>query len=145
MAPTNSAGLGAFVCFFALLAYLPQISNFYNKNERHAGALPQEVLVRAACVLLLMLSLLCAAGVLPESAYGPNHRITRRGIHLLQCAFVYIYIYFFWLSHRIPLVTRQFSYFAAALTARLCRTYRFIVNFMRAQQVGLRLRLLIKR
>lgn len=58
------------VAWFVMLAILPMINNFYNSGVRYLPSIPaQSSLLQTSAFILFMLSIYCAASMLPCGRY----------------------------------------------------------------------------
>jgi hypothetical protein len=70
ISPTHYEGLMWMVPFFVLLAFLPLLYNFYNSYNKYVSAIPmQNSILQTSLFIIFMLSLFCAASMLPCGRY----------------------------------------------------------------------------
>jgi len=70
IAPTHYEGLMWFVLWLVLLASLPLLNTFYNPYNRYLSVIPtQNSVLQTIFFILFMMSLYCAANMLPCGRY----------------------------------------------------------------------------
>jgi ABC-type lipoprotein release transport system permease subunit len=70
LAPTHYEGLMWMGLWLILLAILPIVYNLYNGSHKYVAAIPmQNSILQTFCFMIFMLSLFCAASILPCGRY----------------------------------------------------------------------------
>jgi len=70
ISPTHYEGLMWFGLWLILLAFLPILNSFYNPYNRYLAVIPmQNSLLQSTCFIIFMMSLYCAASMLPCGRY----------------------------------------------------------------------------
>jgi hypothetical protein len=70
VSPTHYEGLMWMVLYFALLAFIPLVYGWYNKNHKHIPVIPmQSSKLQTFLFISFMLCLYCTASMLPCGRY----------------------------------------------------------------------------
>lgn len=100
--PTHYEGLLWMVAWFVMLAILPMINNFYNSGVRYLPSIPaQSSLLQTSAFILFMLSIYCAASMLPCGRYYYDPEGGYVGNPWVKFSYQYAYLYLAWFVHHI--------------------------------------------
>lgn len=102
ISPTHYEGLMWFVLWLLLLAFLPLIHTFYNPNDEDLNVIPtQNSLIQSVCFFIFVLSLYCAASMLPCGRYYYELEGGYVGNPWVKFSYQYGYIYLIWIIHHL--------------------------------------------
>ena len=116
--PTHYEGLLWMGMWFALVAALPLINSFYNSGLRYVPVIPmQSSILQTSAFILYMLSIYCAASMLPCGRYYYDPEGGDVGNPWVKFSYQYAYLYMAWFIHHLDAV--EFYCFQYANTYKL--------------------------
>ena len=118
IAPTHYEGLLWMGMWFGLLAALPLLNSFYNSGLRYVPVIPmQSSMLQTSAFIIYMLSMYCAASMLPCGRYYYDPEGGYVGNPWVKFSYQYLYLYMAWIVHHLDILdSYPFSY---ATTYRL--------------------------
>jgi quinol-cytochrome oxidoreductase complex cytochrome b subunit len=104
VSPTHYEGLMWMVLYFVLLAFLPMVYSWYNKNYKHVPVIPmQNSKLQTFLFIIFMLSLFCTSSMLPCGRYYYEPEGGYVGNPWVKFSYQYIYLYLAWIIHHTDL------------------------------------------
>ena len=112
IAPTHYEGLLWMGMWFGLLAALPLINSFYNSGLRYVPVIPmQSSTLQTSAFIIYMLSMYCAASMLPCGRYYYDPEGGYVGNPWVKFSYQYLYLYMAWIVHHLDVLDHYaFSY-----------------------------------
>lgn len=105
VSPTHYEGLMWMILYFVLLAFIPVIYGWYNKNYKHIPVIPmQNSKFQTFLFIIFMLSLYCTASMLPCGRYYYDPEGGYVGNPWVKFSYQYVYLYLAWILHHADLV-----------------------------------------
>ena len=121
--PTHYEGLFWMGAYLVGLAALPVIYNLYNTMNKHVAAIPmQNSLLQTTAFMLFMMSVYCAASILPCGRYYYEPEGGYVGNPWIKFSYQYIYVYMYWLLHHLDIIDHHIFQFSQTYM-RKCSSY----------------------
>jgi len=125
ISPTHYEGLMWMGLFFILLSFLPIIYNWYNPYHKHLPAIPmQNSLIQTFAFIIFMLSMFCAASMLPCGRYYYEPEGGYVGNPWVKFSFQYMYLYLAWFLHHLDLIDHYIFQFFQTFVRKTLKTYK---------------------
>ena len=100
--PTHYEGLLWMGMWFLLLAAMPLVNSFYNSGVKYLSVIPaQNSLVQTSAFIIFMLSMYCAASMLPCGRYYYDPEGGYVGNPWVKFSYQYSYLYLAWFIHHL--------------------------------------------
>jgi len=130
LAPTHYEGLMWMGLFFLLIAFLPLFYNLYNTFHKYVAAVPmQNSLLQTTLFITFMMSLFCAASMLPCGRYYYEPEGGYVGNPWVKFSYQFVYVYLAWIIHHLDTLDHYIFQFSQTLV-RKCNMYS--LRFFRA-------------
>jgi len=105
IAPTHYEGLAWLASWFLLLAALPMINSFYNTHNHYIPVIPmQSSTFQTAAFIIFMMSMYCAASMLPCGRYYYDPEGGYVGNPWVKFSYQYLYLYLTWILHHLDII-----------------------------------------
>lgn len=105
ISPTHYEGLMWFGLWLILLAFLPLIHSFYYPGDKYLLVVPiQNSWIQSVGFLLFVLSLYCAASMLPCGRYYYEPEGGYTGNAWVKWSYQYCYLYLIWAIHHLEAI-----------------------------------------
>lgn len=105
ISPTHYEGLMWMGLFFALLAFIPVIYNWYHPTPLNYPIIPmQNSRLQSAFFILFILSIACSASMLPCGRYYYEPEGGYVGNPWVKFSYQYIYLYLVWILHHLDTI-----------------------------------------
>lgn len=122
--PTHYEGLLWMGMWFGLLAALPIINSFYNSGLRYVPVIPmQSSIVQTSAFILYMLSMYCAASMLPCGRYYYDPEGGYVGNPWVKFSYQYAYLYMAWIIHHLDVLEHYAFQYAGTYRIRSSSLY----------------------
>ena len=132
--PTHYEGLLWMGAWFGLLAALPLINSFYNSGLSYVPVIPmQSSLVQTSAFIAYMLSIYCAASMLPCGRYYYDPEGGYVGNPWVKFSYQYAYLYMAWFIHHLDVLEHYCYQYATTYTMRASTLYTRSFQKMRAE------------
>jgi quinol-cytochrome oxidoreductase complex cytochrome b subunit len=100
--PTHYEGLLWMGMWFLLIAAMPLVNSFYNSGTRYLSVIPaQNSLLQTSAFITFMLSMYCAASMLPCGRYYYDPEGGYVGNPWVKFSYQYAYLYLAWIIHHL--------------------------------------------
>ena len=122
--PTHYEGLAWMGGWFILLAALPLINSFYNSGLRYVPVIPmQSSILQTSAFIIYMLSIYCAASMLPCGRYYYDPEGGYVGNPWVKFSYQYAYLYMAWIIHHLDAVEHYAFQYASTYTMKASSLY----------------------
>ena len=122
--PTHYEGLLWMGMWFGLLAALPLLNSFYNAGLRYVPVIPmQSSILQTSAFVLYMLSIYCAASMLPCGRYYYDPEGGYVGNPWVKFSYQYAYLYMAWIIHHLDVLEHYAFQYARDYTLRASSLY----------------------
>jgi hypothetical protein len=122
--PTHYEGLLWMAMWFVLLAALPLINSFYNSGLRYVPVIPmQSSMVQTSAFIIYMLSMYCAASMLPCGRYYYDPEGGYVGNPWVKFSYQYAYLYMAWIVHHLDVLEHYAFQYANTYALRASTLY----------------------
>ncbi len=122
--PTHYEGLLWVVLWFGLLATFPLLNSFYNSERCYVPIIPMHSsLVQTLAFILYVLSMYCAASMLPYSQHYSNPKGEYGGNFWVKFAYHYTYFYMGWIVHHLDTFEYQMLQYAGPFQSKAYSIY----------------------
>ncbi len=110
--------------WFGLVAALPLINAFYNSGLRYVPVIPmQSSIVQTSAFILYMLSIYCAASMLPCGRYYYDPEGGYVGNPWVKFSYQYAYLYMAWIIHHLDVLEHYCFQYANTYLLRASTLY----------------------
>lgn len=132
ISPTHYEGLMWMGLFFILLTCMPIIYNWYNVHHKHLAVIPmQSSLIQTFAFITFLLSLFCAASMLPCGRYYYEPEGGYVGNPWVKFSFQYIYLYMAWFIHHLDLIDHYIFQFFQFFIRKCFKIYKKYLNILK--------------
>ena len=122
--PTHYEGLFWMAGWFILVAALPLFNSFYNSGLRYVPVIPmQSSLLQTSTFVIFMLSIYCAASMLPCGRYYYDPEGGYVGNPWVKFSYQYAYLYLGWIIHHLDVLEHYAFQYARDYTLRSSSLY----------------------
>ena len=122
--PTHYEGLFWMAGWFVLVAALPLFNSFYNSGLRYVPVIPmQSSILQTSAFILFMLSVYCAASMLPCGRYYYDPEGGYVGNPWVKFSYQYAYLYLGWIIHHLDVLEHYAFNYARDYTLRASSLY----------------------
>jgi ubiquinol-cytochrome c reductase cytochrome b subunit len=116
ISPTHYEGLMWFAGWLLLLAFLPLLNTIYNPYSKFVSIIPmQNSALQSIFFITFMMSLYCAASMLPCGRYYYEPEGGYVGNQWVKFSYQYGYVYLLWLVHHLDLLEHHLFQFSQVL------------------------------
>jgi quinol-cytochrome oxidoreductase complex cytochrome b subunit len=127
LSPTHYEGLMWLGLFFALLASLPILYNFYNSFNRHIPSIPmQNSLLQTFFFISFLMAIINVSSMLPAGRYYYEDEAGYVGNPWVKFSLQYIYIYLGWIIHHLDLIDHYLFQFFQVFIRRSRRLFKIV-------------------
>jgi hypothetical protein len=122
--PTHYEGLLWMGMWFGLLAALPLLNTFYNSGLRYVPVIPmQSSMLQTSAFIIYMLSIYCAASMLPCGRYYYDPEGGYVGNPWVKFSYQYSYLYMAWIIHHLDVLEHHSFQYAGSYLSRASSPY----------------------
>jgi hypothetical protein len=122
--PTHYEGLLWMATWFILLGALPLINSFYNSGLRYVPVIPmQSSILQTSAFIIYMLSMYCAASMLPCGRYYYDPEGGYVGNPWVKFSYQYAYLYMAWIIHHLDVLEHYSFQYANTYLLRSSNLY----------------------